>query len=1016
MLKKRLWGSTGASPESRASSGTTDDGSAEAFSLLKVFEESQLGWFWSTDESGRLTYLSSGIARLLDKPVEALIGSRFADIFGRAEDDNTGRRSLPFVLARNNAFEKLIVRQPGLSPYLYWSVSGSPQFDRAGRFTGFRGSAIDVTELRQSSEQASRLAKYDLLTGLPNRHRMTNMLDAWFAGADSRDASCAVMIINLDRFRHVNDTLGHPAGDQLLKQVADRLVVAVGDRERIFRISGDEFKVVLQNISDRGIIGGVAKEIISSLSRPYSLAGSRCTIGAAIGIAIAPADGVSSDELTRSADLALDAAKTNGGGRFRFFSGELLQLAEDKRSLEEDLRNALFKGELSVVYQPVVCAKTNVMTGAEALVRWNHPERGAICPTLFIPIAEESGLIGKIGDWLLREACREAATWPGKIRVAVNVSPIQFVDEGFPDTVRGALAESGLPPGQLELEITEGVFLGEASETDTTFTTLKSIGVRLALDDFGTGYSSLGYLRTAPFDKIKIDQSFVQGATLPGSRDSAIIAAIVALAEALDMETTAEGVEYTDQLQLIRDLRVSHVQGWIYSKAIPGAELLEKVTGGDWVIEPIGPARQRSARRTIYRNIGLVHGTRYERAIIRNLSSSGALIDGVAGLDSGTLVVADFGDGQLTFARVTRSLGRQIGIAFEEPLVDDGNGGLCTSHRVSPYLLQTVGLPSPDELDDSAESGTPAGNIIAIEELAERLGLPLPVQRAAEGKNATSGKAEVLEDESKIPTVKTLGGRYLDSVVDDEDEREGVSRDLQYHVLPRFGHLRINQVSGADISSWLAAKMEVERQPRGTDERLHSLLTQMWTLAAQLKLPGAEPHPLQGKSWVARRADADAGLTVPEVQKLLEAAKASHNRQLRFILPLLMLTGARAGELLKAKWAQFDLEGGLWTLPTHDAGPARALRLTKTTVALIDGLPRWQDCPYLLPNPTTRKPYRSIHRSWDVARANSGLPHIELHDLRFCDIGTAIPEDEILALVRQDVVGGDDDNSRPLAA
>ncbi|HET9427167.1 MAG TPA: EAL domain-containing protein [Allosphingosinicella sp.] len=1014
MLKKRLWGSSGARLDPRAAASVTEPDSAEAIQLLKVFEESQIGWFWSTDESGRLTYLSTGIAKLLDKPVEMLIGYRFADIFGRADDDSTGRRSLPFVLAKNNAFEKLIVRHPGLSPYLYWSISGIPQFDRSGRFNGYRGSAIDVTELRQSSEQASRLAKYDLLTGLPNRHRMTKLLTASLLDDDPREASCAVMIINLDRFKQVNDTLGHPAGDQLLKQVADRLVLILGDREKIFRISGDEFKIILQNCGDRGVIGATAKEILSSLSRPYSLAGTRCLIGASIGIAIAPVDGNHPEKLIRSADLALNASKTSGGGRFRFFSSELLQAAEDRRTLEEDLRNALSRGELSVEYQPIVCAKTNVMTGAEALVRWHHPVRGPICPTVFIPIAEETGLIGAIGDWLLRQACCEAATWPGKIRVAVNVSPIQFADQGFPDKVEAALAESQLRPAQLELEITEGIFLGESSETDSMFTALKAIGVRLALDDFGTGYSSLGYLRTAPFDKIKIDQSFVQAATLPGSRDSAIIAAIVALAEALDMETTAEGVEYADQLKLIRDLRVSHVQGWIYSKAISGDELREKVTAGDWVIEPVGPARQRSARRTIYRKIGLVHGTNYHRALVRNLSDSGALIDGPTELQMGALVLVDFGDGQITFARVTRALGPQTGIAFEQPLVDDGNGGLCTSHRVSPYLLRSHGLPSPDE---AGEGSNPLSNVIAMDALAERLGLTLPAPPPAATGQSPSGKAEILEDQLQSPTVGELAALYLETLEGDEQGRERMSRDLHNHVLPRFGQSRLNQVSRPDITSWLQAKMEIERQPPGTDERLHSLLSQMWTLAGQLKLPGAEPNPLEGKSWVARRADAHAGLTVAEVQKLLEAARTSHNRQLRFILPLLMLTGARAGELLKAKWEQFDLGSGLWTLSTQDNGTARALRLTRATVDLIAELPRWEDCPYLLPNPTTRKPYRSIHRSWDVVRANSGLPHIELHDLRFCDIGSAIPEDEILALVRQDGLAGDEEsNSRPLAA
>ena len=992
MLKNRLWGSNAAAPDRRAASGRPEN-DGEALELLKSFEQSQAGWFWSTDEVGRLTYLTDSVSSLLAQDGPQL-GRRFADLFAKADHDPTGRRTLPFVLARHSAFDKLVVRPSGRAPHLYWSISGRPQFDGQSRFVGYRGSGIDVTEHRRSTEQASRLAKYDILTGLPNRHRMTELLDSSLLVGEPEETSCAVMMVDLDRFKQVNDTLGHPAGDDLLKQVADRLVLIVGDREKVFRIGADEYKIILQNCGNRGIIGDMAKDVIASLSRPYSLGGSRCIVGASVGIAIAPADGTTSDELIRSADLALNASKTGGGGQFRFFSGELLKLAEDRRTLEEDLRDALARDELRVAYQPIVCATTNVMTGAEALIRWQHPTRGEICPSMFIPIAEEAGLIAGIGDWLLRQACRDAAKWPGKLRVAVNVSPIQFANDAFPETVRAALAQSGLPPGQLELEITEGVFLGEASETDTMFTTLKDIGVRLALDDFGTGYSSLGYLRTAPFDKIKIDQSFVHAATLPGSRNAAIIAAIVALADALDMETTAEGIEYLDQLELIRDLRVSHVQGWIYSKAISCAELRQKVTRGDWVIDPVGPARQRSNRRTVYRKVGLIHGTRYDRVIIRNLSDSGALIEGVSGLQSGTLVVVDFGDGQLAFARVSRSHGPQFGIAFEQPLVDDGEGGLCTSHRVSSYLLKTAGLPSPDK----ADTGSAVGNVMPMEQLAEKHGLTLapPVAR-----RRPSGAAERIEDVSKVPTLRQLSEHYLQSIADDPQAREGAWRDLRNHILPRFGQFRLDQVSGSDISGWLGDKMAIEGQPPGTDVRLHTLLTQMWTLAGQLKMPGAEPNPLDGQNWVARRTDANAGLTVPEVQKLLDAARVSHNRQLRFIIPLLMLTGARPGELLKAKWEQVDLDSGIWNLPSHSEATAQGLRLTPGAIALIAELPRWENCPYLLPNPTTRQPYRSIHRSWDVVRVAAGLPHIELHDLRFCDIGTAFGEEEILGLVRQ---------------
>jgi EAL domain-containing protein (putative c-di-GMP-specific phosphodiesterase class I) len=304
----------------------------------------------------------------------------------------------------------------------------------------------------------------------------------------------------------------------------------------------------------------------------------------------------------------------------------------------------------------VVNAKSNIVTGFEALIRWNHPERGNISPALFIPIAEEANLIGELGLWVLNKACEEAASWPGKMKVAVNVSPIQFANDMLPKLVESALAQSGLPPERLELEITEGVFLQESTGTDSMFQALKKIGVRLALDDFGTGYSSLGYLKTAPFDKIKIDQSFVRGATEPGSRNGAIIAAIVALADALDMETTAEGIESLDQLDLVRKLNVSHIQGFVYSMAVSNDALLEKFADGEWVIQPAGPAVQRSDRLSMYRKIGAIHDNHRYEVVLRNLSVSGALIEGIVEVPLGTHFVLDFGDGQLAVSSISKAL------------------------------------------------------------------------------------------------------------------------------------------------------------------------------------------------------------------------------------------------------------------------------------------------------------------------------------------------------------------------
>ncbi len=673
---------------------------ADALLLVRNYEECGQGWFWSTDAGGRLTYITDSVAQLMGRTTGTLLGTPLVDLFLPADSHGERQRTLPFLLTRQSRFDELPLRSAFEGDDRWWAISGCPQFDGGGKFAGYRGSGTDITAQRRSAEDASRLALYDSLTGLANRFHISKKLEATLAVFAQQQRSCAIMLLDLDRFKQVNDTLGHPAGDALLKQVAERLLNIVGDREMVSRLGGDEFQIILPDIEDRGKLGDMAAEIIASLSQPYSVEGSRCIIGASVGVAIAPFDGLSSDDLVRNADLALYAAKGNGRGRFAFYSSDLHQAAEDRRVLEEDLRDALARGEIELGYQPVVHSRSDMVTGVEALVRWNHRERGAISPAVFIPIAEEANLIWPLGEWVLRKACEDAARWPGEMRVAVNVSPIQFANPDLPKIVANALAATGLAPDRLELEITESVFLADSAETSRMFKALKGLGVRLALDDFGTGYSSLGYLQSAPFDKIKIDQSFVRDATIPGSRNGAIIAAIVALAEALEMETTAEGIESLDQLELVRKLNVSHVQGYVYSKAVPQAELLEHAEAGSWTIKPAGPARQRNDRFSLFRKVGAIHDNHRYGVVIRNLSATGAFIEGLLDVPVGTRFVIDFGEGQLVTATVRRSMRHQQGVEFEQTMVSDGNGGLCTRHRVSPYLIaaaaqQTSALALP---------------------------------------------------------------------------------------------------------------------------------------------------------------------------------------------------------------------------------------------------------------------------------------------------------------------------------
>lgn len=668
--------------------------------ILDDFEAGGFAWLWASDAAGRLIYITPSAAAGLACEHADLLGKSLTDLFELDPDnpDEKSDRPLKFQLSARSKINELVLRFAlGKSRHdvrqTWWSISAHPKFDKSGAFMGYRGSAQDVTVEYERKLQDSRLAEFDPLTGLANRYRMNRKLEGTLASYKAAKRSCALMMLDLDRFKHVNDTMGHQAGDELLKQVAERLTRIVGDRGEVGRLGGDEFQIILPDLDDRGALGELADKLIQIVSQPYPIEDKRAIIGTSVGIAIAPYDGLEKDELTHSSDLALYAAKNSGRGQFRFYSADLKDEAEERRLLMEDLREALANDALELHYQPVVRTDDNLVVSFEGLMRWEHPERGYVSPGLFIPIAEESNLIIQLGDWALRRACRDAVQWPQSVRVAVNVSALQFANPGFPETVTEALAKSGLEPDRLELELTESVFMGDSETVDQTFRILKEFGVRLALDDFGTGYSSLSYLRSAPFDKIKVDKSFVDSCTAKDQNSAKIIAAIIGLSNALGIETTVEGVEAFDQLDLVRSKGARYIQGWIYSKALPQQVIMERMAEGTFRIEPDGPERYRSERRTVFRRIGVIHEDHRYNAVLRNLSKTGANVEGLLGVPVGTDLVLDLGNGQLAVCKVSRSRDAEIGVEFETPLVSDGTGGLCTRHRVSPYALAAAGMP-----------------------------------------------------------------------------------------------------------------------------------------------------------------------------------------------------------------------------------------------------------------------------------------------------------------------------------
>jgi len=649
--------------------------------LLSEYEETGQGWFWETDRRGQITYVSSRIATLVGRPQSELEGRAFTSLFQLDAQEQESERTLVFHLSTRSSFADLPVRAATPDEdERWWSITGRPVLDQFDNFLGFRGSGTDLTEARRSQRHVTELARFDSLTKLANRFQMAEWLDKILNAPRVQSRNCAVFLLDLDRFKQVNDTMGHPAGDALLRQVADRLRIAVGNLGRVGRLGGDEFQVILPGHSPREKLAALAQRIIENLSQPYSIDGSRVTIGASIGIAVCPDDCATSEEIIRNADLALYAAKDGGRGRHHFYAEDLHSDAKERQQLEQDLRDAIAAGNLELFYQPQVRTTTEQITGFEALLRWKHPVHGYLSPAKFIPIAEDSGLVAAIGEWALRTACRDLASWPHNVRVAVNVSPLQFANPALPAIVTSAIASAGISASRLELEITESVFLNDDKATETMFAALKGVGVRLALDDFGTGYSSLGYLKKAPFDKIKIDQSFVRGATQKGSRNGAIITAIVSLAEALGMETTAEGVETLDELDLIRLLGCSHVQGYIYERPLTAHNAaLQLERGLD--VKAQGPRSARAPRQTMLRKVALSHGTHRYEGTIRNVSHTGAMIEGLWNVPPGTRFAVMLAEDYVVQATSRWCKEDRMGVEFAQPLEMDGNGAVLFTPR-----------------------------------------------------------------------------------------------------------------------------------------------------------------------------------------------------------------------------------------------------------------------------------------------------------------------------------------------
>ncbi|WP_394731061.1 putative bifunctional diguanylate cyclase/phosphodiesterase [Altererythrobacter sp. GH1-8] len=547
--------------------------------LLREFEENEADWLWEVDTARRLRAVSPRFAYALAHKQDEVEGRPLLELIAgkgwKVGNFPPSLHELAERLKRRENFSNLIVHVSIRGEERWWELSGTPMRDEYGQFSGFRGVGSDVTEQRRSSEKIAYLARYDTLTSLPNRTQLTEALGEALHFAEHWRGRCAFLMIDLDRFKSVNDSLGHQTGDRLLAQVSHRLQSLMTDNNLCGRLGGDEFAIVMREVSDTQSVAKLANRVIERLSEPYVVDNHTLYVGASVGSAIGPRDGCTVEELMRNADLALYRAKDQGGGEHFAFEPVLHAFAEERRRLEVSLRGALARDELLLHYQPVVDANDESIVSFEALVRWNSADHGFVSPGKFIPLAEDTRLIVPIGRWVLRKACEQAGKWPDHIKVNVNVSPEQLLEPNFADEVVDVLASTGLRPERLEIEVTESIFLRDPTVARSALEQAMALGCSVALDDFGTGYSSLGYLRKLRFSTIKVDRTFVQGAAQHSAESLAIVRAVVAMAQSLDMTTTAEGVENAEEARMIRELGCDKIQGFHFGRPMSADDTLK---------------------------------------------------------------------------------------------------------------------------------------------------------------------------------------------------------------------------------------------------------------------------------------------------------------------------------------------------------------------------------------------------------------------------------------------------------
>ena len=571
----------------------------EIVERFRSLTELSSDWYWEMDGELRFTYVSEGIRKVRGIAPAALIGKRRWETERVGGDEEMARHRatleahLPFkdfVLARSNADGQVT----------HVSHTGKPIFDDKGMFRGYRGVARDISARVRAEEDLARMAHYDALTGLPNRALLQGRLKRAMARTDRAQTLLAVMFLDLDQFKEINDSVGHAVGDAVLKEVALRLECCLRATDTVARLGGDEFTILLEDVRNTDEISRVADKLLGAIAERADIAGHELHLSTSIGVTVYPLDDHDADTLLKNADLAMYHAKQEGRNNVQFYSHDMSERTERRVDLTARLRGALSRGELCLHYQPQVNVRNGGIIGAEALLRWNDPERGLIPPMQFIPLAEDSGLIEPIGEWVLREACGQARRWLdaglGPLTMAVNLSPRQFRQKNLVQTVAGILESTGLPPECLELEITESSVMHRTEEAVAGLRALHQLGVQISLDDFGTGYSSLAYLHRFPVNALKVDQSFVRD--IKSDRDdAAIVSTVITLAKQMNLKAVAEGVETEAQLAFLRARGCDSFQGFLFCKPQP-AEQIEALLRSHRLQMPAAPRRAKRGKTT----------------------------------------------------------------------------------------------------------------------------------------------------------------------------------------------------------------------------------------------------------------------------------------------------------------------------------------------------------------------------------------------------------------------------------